>query len=402
MSCGGDDLSSDDLRSTSDIDVNDRSRWSRILDDVVNVSAAARDVMTSRLPRGPLGITLYDGFGSATSVLVHGRALRDERLPAPTATDTRWRNLLAMMRRADADPLPHASVRVSIGATTHDFTADDEGYFHGWVPAASPDRIDDEWVRVDAELLAPVSESGAVRAAARALCPAFRPDILVISDIDDTVLQSKATNILSAMRMMLFENARTRLPFPGVAAFYQALRRGPTGAARNPTFYVSSSPWNLYDVITQFLEIQRIPAGPVMLRDVDLGFDTLASSHHHVHKREIIRRVLTTFPDVPAVLIGDSGQQDPEIYRDVVREYAGRIRAVYIRNVTPHPERSTAIQALAKEILAAGSSLVLADDTLAAASHAVEVGLIAPEALDAIREEKQADTGESGGKPKSG
>ena len=48
------------------------------------------------------------------------------------------------------------------------------------------------------------------------------------------------------------------------------------GDARNPLFYVSSSPWNVYDVITQFLELQGIPHGPVMLRDVDIGFDTLS------------------------------------------------------------------------------------------------------------------------------
>ncbi len=380
--------------------MSDRSRWSRILDDVVSVGAAARDVIASRLPRAPLGVTLYDCFGSSGRVLIQGRALRDERLPAPAATDARWRNLLAMLRRADADPLPHATVRVSVGDTTQDFAADDEGYFHGWMSATNPDRIDDEWVRVSGELVSPASPDGPVRASARVLYPVFQPELLVISDIDDTVLQSRVTNLFAALRTMLLENARTRLPFPGVAAFYHALRRGPTGASRNPLFYVSSSPWNLYDVITPFLEIQGIPAGPVLLRDVDLGIDTLGSHHHHTHKREMIRHVLTSFPNVPVVLIGDSGQEDPEIYRDVVHEYVGRIRAVYIRNVTAHAERSTAIQALAAEIRAAGSSLVLADDTLAAASHAVEAGLIAPESLEGIRQEKRADTGESGAKPK--
>lgn len=380
--------------------MTERSRWSRLVDDIVDVSVAARDVLANRLPRAPLGVTLYDCFGSGGRVLIQGRALRDERLPPPTATDARWRNLLAMLRRADADPLPHASVRVSVGDNTQDFAADDEGYFHGWMAATNPDRIDDEWVRVSAELGSTASATETVRASARALCPVFQPELLVISDIDDTVLQSRVTNVFAALRTMLLENARTRLPFPGVAAFYHALRRGPTGASRNPLFYVSSSPWNLYDVITQFLDIQGIPAGPVLLRDIDLGINTLGSHHHHAHKREMIRHVLTTFPSVPVVLIGDSGQEDPEIYRDVVHEYVGRIKAVYIRNVTAHAERSAAIQALAAEILDAGSSLVLADDTLAAASHAVAAGLITPESLEGIRQEKRADTGETGAKPK--
>ena len=232
-----------------------------------------------------------------------------------------------------------------------------------------------------------------IRATGRALLPLEPPDVLVVSDIDDTVLQSKVTNLLRAVQTIAFGNARTRLPFPGVTAFYQALRRGATGHGRNPLFYVSSSPWNLYDVIKQFLAIQEIPSGPIMLRDLDLGLDTLSSRHHHAHKREMIRRVLSCFPSVPVVLIGDSGQQDPEIYRDVVQEHGARIKAVYIRNVTMSDERSRAIQLLAEEIVKAGSSLLLADDTLAAARHAAEHGLISPDALASIGQEKRADEG---------
>jgi phosphatidate phosphatase APP1 len=367
---------------------------------VIRAGAVARDLIAERLPRGPVGVVVYDGFGAGDRVIVQGRALRDERIAAPTPEDTRWRNLWAMVRRADADPLPHAVVHATIGESSQDFVADDEGFFSGWMPALRPLRIDEEWVHVGAELRS-AQTATPLLAHGRALCPAFRPEVLVISDIDDTVLQSQVTNLVAAVRTMLFENARTRLPFPGVAAFYQALRRGASGAGRNPMFYVSSSPWNFYDVIQQFLEIQEIPSGPIILRDLDMGLSVMSSRHHHSHKREMIRRILTTFADIPAVLIGDSGQQDPEIYRDVVHDFRGRITAVYIRNVTPHPERSTAIQALAEEIVKAGSALVLADDTLAAAKHAVEIGLIAPDALGAISEEKKEDEGTKPGKAKA-
>jgi hypothetical protein len=58
-------------------------------------------------------------------------------------------------------------------------------------------------------------------------------------------------------------------------------------------------------------------------------------------------------------------------------------------------ERSQAIARLADEVLAAGSSLVLADDTLAAAKHAAENGLIDPAALSAIGAETRAEEGSS-------
>lgn len=361
---------------------------SRLLRDVFNASAAARDVIARHLPRSPLGIALYDGFGSGGRVLVHGRALRDERLAAPTPGDPRWRNVLATLRRMDADPIPHAAVRLRAGASVHDFVADDEGFFGGWMSSSGLAVDAEGWGTVGAELITAGAAPGTITANARVLHPARPPELLVISDIDDTVLQSRATNLVAALRIVLLENAHTRLPFPGVAAFYRALRKGPSGVGANPTFFVSSSPWNLYDVITQFLEIQGIPHGPVMLRDVDIAIDSLGRRGHHTHKREAIRRVLDTWPGVPAVLIGDSGQQDPEIYRDVVRQFQGRIRAVYIRDVSAHPGRAQAIQQLSREVVEAGSHLVLAPDTTTAASHAAELGLIHPDALESIRAEK--------------
>ena len=65
-----------------------------------------------------------------------------------------------------------------------------------------------------------------VRATARVLTPAPTATFGVVSDMDDTVLQSEVTSFLRAARMVLLENALTRLPFPGVAAFYRALERG--------------------------------------------------------------------------------------------------------------------------------------------------------------------------------
>jgi phosphatidate phosphatase APP1 len=82
----------------------------------------------------------------------------------------------------------------------------------------------------------------------------------------------------------------------------------------------------------------------------------------------------------------------------LVRERPGRVKAVYIRNVSTNPERSQRIQALAREVAEAGSTLVLADDTLAVARHAAMHGWIASEALDEIAGEKRDDEGATGAK----
>jgi phosphatidate phosphatase APP1 len=116
------------------------------------------------------------------------------------------------------------------------------------------------------------------------------------------------------------------------------------------------------------------------------------------HKPGTIAEVLETYPRVPFILVGDSGQEDPEIYSRIVRDHPGRILAVYIRNVRPHPERVAAVRRLAEEVVAAGSSLILADDTLAAARHAAEHGWIDPAALGEIAGEKRDDEGASSAK----
>jgi phosphatidate phosphatase APP1 len=372
----------------------ERSGFSKLFADASAVGGAARDFIRARVRRDQHTVAMYDGFGEGDRVFIQGRALEDEGIAPASVDHTRWQNALALLRRAEADPIEHATVRMTVGSAVQDFITDAEGFFSGWMPGAGAERIDEDWVRSRGELMSQRGDDP-VRSEGRVLLPVKRPEFLVISDIDDTVLQSNVTSFLRAATTVLFHNARTRLPFPGVAAFYHALRRGPTGQGTNPTFYVSSSPWNLYDVITEFLAIQGIPAGPMMLRNVDLGLASLRSGHHHVHKRAMIHHVLSTYAAAPAILIGDSGQQDPEIYRDVVHEYTGRIKAVYIRNVAPNDARKRAIEGLAGEVLKAGSSLVLADDTLAIAKHAVENGFISADTLGAIGEEKRADEGKT-------
>jgi phosphatidate phosphatase APP1 len=350
------------------------------------------------IDRDPIQIVGYRGYGTADRALVLGRVLQDERVHAPDASHSGWRNLVSSLRRMESDPLPFARVRARAEASAHathdEIVADNEGFLRRWLTPSGAPFTPHGWHTVSLDLADPPN-AVPVRATTRILTPAPTATFGVVSDMDDTVLQSEVTSFLRAARMVLLENALTRLPFPGVAAFYRALERGATGAEANPIFYVSSSPWNLYDVIDGFLEAQRIPTGPLLLRDWDLG---RLSERHARHKGTVIREIFDTYPDLPFLLVGDSGQEDPEIYADLVRERPGRVKAVYIRNVTPHPERLSRIEALAREVMEAGSTLVLADDTLAVARHAAMHGWISSNALSEIGGEKRDDEGATGAK----
>jgi phosphatidate phosphatase APP1 len=277
--------------------------------------------------------------------------------------------------------------------------ADDEGFFGDWISLSAPPADDKEWQEYATTLAVPSPpDSQPIKGTGEILNLPPTAKFGIISDIDDTVIQSRVANFLQAARTVMLGNARTRLPFPGVAAFYRALRDGTEGKSENPVFYVSSSPWNIYDVIGEFMDLQNIPKGPVLLRDWDISLSALDATRHFAHKGVAIRNILQLYPQLPFILIGDSSQHDPEIYRQIVGEFPGRIVAVYIRDVTRTVERSSSVKHLADEILAANSTLILSEDTLGAARHAVEHGWISDKALPEIGEEKKADEGTDGRK----
>ena len=356
-----------------------------------SVRGAARAVR-SAFDEGPFEILAYRGFGTTRSAHVYGRAQENRGVGPSDPSHSALDNLMNTFRRAQSHPLPFADLAVTFGTSSVALKADDEGFFTTRIDLAAPLSASSEWNEYHVDLLAP-SRPGRERArqAGEILIPASSARFGVISDIDDTVIQSRVSNFLEAARTVMLGNAHTRLPFPGVAAFYQALHNGVAGDEKNPIFYVSSSPWNIYDVITEFMDIRKVPRGPVLLRDWDISFGALSSTRHFDHKGASIRTIMQLYPELPFILLGDTSQHDPEIYRQIVHEFPGRVRAIYIRDVTQDANRSAAVQRLAEELRMPGASLVLAEDTIGAATHAVEQGFISPNALPAIREEKQED-----------
>lgn len=348
--------------------------------------------------RRPADIMPYRGYGSASRVYLHGRVLARPAFVRGAAEDPAWRNLLNVYRRARSNAIAHAEVRLSFRGVSRLVRADDDGFFSDWVELPRGAGVRPGWRHASASLVTPVIASAAVTASSPVLIPDPNARFGVISDIDDTVIQSHVTSFLRAARVVLLGNALTRLPFEGVAEFYNGLARGTGDGAANPLFYVSSSPWNLYDVIDDFLAVQGIPQGPLLLRDWDVRPGTLSGGGHHAHKEGAIAEIMQAYPRLPFILIGDSGQKDPEIYSRVVHDQPDRILAVYIRDVVRTSERTSAVDALAAEVARAGSSLLLVHDTREAAEHAAQRGWIVEKDVEAVAREAAADAGEAPGK----
>ena len=368
------------------------SEWKKAVAQVASSVEDHYDQLKLRLRQklgiGPVHILTYLGYGTQSTLIARGRAVADHDVTPATDNDTVWRNLLNMYRRFHTHEIPFAQVRARFGALEQTVEANEEGFFEARFELDEPLADGTLWHEVALELVDYADQAGA-QAAASVLVPPARAQFGVISDLDDTVLRTDVLNLVKMARNTFLRNARTRLPFAGVAEFYRALQRGTQGTF-NPIFYISNSPWNLYDLLVDFFEVRHIPLGPMFLTDLGLTDEYFLRREPVEHKVEHIETLLDTYPTLPFILIGDSGEADPEIYHRTVLEHPGRILAVYIRDVTPGA-RDAELAALCRDVEQAGSEMHLIADTTAAALVAVERGFILPTTLSAIAEETDED-----------
>ncbi|HET7434173.1 MAG TPA: phosphatase domain-containing protein [Thermoanaerobaculia bacterium] len=309
-----------------------------------------------------LRIIAFRGFGRGRELLVRGRVIVDKNISRARSAESVWRSAINAYRRFQSDEVAGARVIARCKEAMIETITDVEGYFQ---VRLEPSALDDTlWQSLTVEL-----EGGVARTEAFAIVPSAA-EFAVISDIDDTVIRTGATSLLTMVRSVLLANAATRLPFDGVAELYRALHRD-----RNPIFYVSSSPWNLYDLLHDFMDIHGVPHGPMFLQDWGLDESTMLTAPHDTHKLAQIQLLLEYYPDLPFVLIGDSGQRDPEIYLNVIQSHAARIRAVFIRDVSADP-RDRAVAAIGEAAHASGVELLYVPDTAAALHHAQRLGLL--------------------------
>ncbi|MGH6610227.1 MAG: App1 family protein [Burkholderiaceae bacterium] len=344
--------------------------------------------MTRPTRAGGLAVLPYTGYANDHQVVVRGRVLRQRRSTSLEPHTSGWRNFAALVRLINSAEIPGAVVRASFRSHDYDAVTDREGYFEFKLAL---DRRLERDVEIDLQLMAPSAADGEPIVARAPICaPPASARFGVISDIDDTIVWTHVGNRRRMLWTLVRSNAATRKPLAGVAAFYRALHEGVAGDEGNPIFYVSSSPWNLYLPLVEFLRINGVPHGVLFLKD--WGQHTLrAWRDHGTHKLASIREIMAAFAKLPFVLVGDSGEQDPEIYRKVVHEFPGRVASIYIRSVSAGSMRCAEIERIADDVRAAGSSLTLVTDSETAAISETRAGRINRAHLQHVRLDEEIE-----------
>jgi len=164
----------------------------------------------------------------------------------------------------------------------------------------------------------------------------------VISDIDDTV---KFTNVADRRELLRNTLLREFAAVEGMPDVYRRWRR-----AGIDFHYVSSSPWQLSDCLCRFLGAAGLPAGSMHLKLFRLKDSTplgrLPSRKRG--KRRVIEKILGDFPERRFVLVGDSGERDPEIYAAVARRRPEQVAGILIREVSAKSPPAKVRERLAK------------------------------------------------------
>lgn len=287
------------------------------VDDAVREFRERRARRRGQLPT----IIPYVGYGSVSWVRVLGRVLltRDSRSRHPDESVRGWRSFTGV-------PIDDTGVTITIGERQHRVRTDRGGVIDVTLAAA----LEPGWHTVTLHVDDPTM-AGAPRTEA----PVFVLDPAVpfgvVSDIDDTVMVTALPRPLLAAwnTFVLDEHART--PTPGMAVFYDRVRRAHPEA---PVVYLSTGAWNVAPTLRRFLSRNLYPPGPLLLTDWGPTPDRVFRSGR-AHKVAQLNRLAREFPDVRWLLIGDDGQHDEETYGRFAREHRDNVAAICIRQLSP-------------------------------------------------------------------
>ena len=281
-----------------------------------------RSTLRRWVPGEPVVVITYMGYVAqppgGPEARVRGRVLR--RTVVALAGPVRgWRTFMETVAWFTTSEVPGVPVEAISDIASAHAVSDDEGYIEARVRVSPPTES-----RVGVKLTA--------RRAPDTVAPAYtvpadgRP--LVVSDIDDTVLITGVKERLKMVGRTLIGDPTDREVVDGMPGLLAAL-----AGKDAPVFYVSTSPWNLYQRLADTLAYHEVPAGPMLLTDWGFGSKQMLVRPALEYKVETIAGVLDDFPGRHVVLVGDSGQHDLAAYLAIAEAHPGRVLAILIREV---------------------------------------------------------------------
>ena len=326
-------------------------------------------------------VVVYRGFVADDVAKVRVRVVEAPELPGDSRIPY-WDVAQSNLQRYAALRLVGVEVQLTIDGHTATETTDAHGFANFAVPVPN---LTVGWHDARA-VTTPIEHGESASGIGRVVKPSLKAPFMVVSDIDDTILLTGITEGAAMVARTVLREANQRRAIPGMSSLYRGLARGVAnrGGSRKPEptfFYVSTGSWSFYPFLEQFVQLRAFPQGPMFLTDWGPTERYVRRSGAE-HKRGAIRRLLEAYPDMPFVLIGDSGQRDPLTYAEMAREFPDRMKLIIIRQVGPADEqRNIEVAERAAELRDEGIPLHLVPNATRAAELAHAAGLCDGETL---------------------
>ena len=293
-----------------------------------------------------LDLKLYRGYVNNEELIVFGHLFKSWA-PDKYRIDRKGvRHAFSILHMFRISPLPNVEITLkfrNIEVTTKTM---DDGYFRFTIPYT--EELESGWHSY--EVGCKLHKFGIVEKGE--LLKPYPGKLGIISDIDDTFLISHSNSIFKKLYVMLSKNLNKRKIYDDVVKHYQKLSIAGQDSeqASNSFFYVSSSEWNLYDFIAQFAELHQMPKAVIKLKKIKTGIRDFVRSGrgNHDHKFVKIKDIISFYPELGYVLLGDDSQQDAFIYERICKSFPLNIKAVYIRQTSgkQKPEIRTVLENL--------------------------------------------------------
>lgn len=274
----------------------------------------------------------YRGFGNENEAFLRGRVLEKEEIihGDKVVPNTLYYNLKKTWKRYASDEIPGVGVKGTLNGVEADSISDNEGYFDLHFKDLHAANLEDGWHEVELEIThMPFDLSSELKAVGEVLISKQANSFGIISDIDDTIIHTDIINKVQMVLNTIRYDSQNRVAFEGVPELYRKLSKD----HKNPLLFVSGSSYNLYEMLEAFCQLNDIPKAPFLLRDLGIGPSQWLKESSHSFKTRNLETILDVYNELSFILIGDSGEQDPEIYLNIHQKYPGRVKAIYIRHV---------------------------------------------------------------------
>lgn len=328
--------------------------------------------------KDPIQIIAFQSYGTDSHFYARGRALEDESIDLDEQHI--WQLIVNTWKRFETDEIKNVGLSIQLpNNTILKGVTDNKGYYKFEENLENLKALTNEegWLAFELsynDLKIKRTIQNENRFPGELLIPSTKAKFGVASDIDDTILHTGVVSTLKwkVIYNSIFKHAKNRIPLEGAADFYHKLHRGACGENANPIFYVSHSPWNLYRYLELFLRQNKFPKGPILLRSLS-NFLKKKPQDEKPQKQKEILNLLKTYPELPFILIGDSGEHDPDIYIEIAEEHPGRILAIYLRSVQ-HKKKMLRVRNLIENYQT--TKVLMVESSEQAIEHARENGFI--------------------------